>query len=57
MGCSSLSLSWLFPSRLFKGFRMFSPFASSSLPPMRALSSLFVGCLLAVTAVIVVVVG
>lgn len=36
---------------------MFSPFTSSSLLPVRALSSLFVGCLLAVTAVIVVVVG
>lgn len=36
---------------------MFSPFASSPLPPMRALSSLFVSCLLAVTAVIVVVVS
>ena len=36
---------------------MFSPFVSSSRPPMRAMSSLFVSCLLAVTAVIVVVVG
>lgn len=35
----------------------FGPLNSSNFPPMRAISSLFVSCLLAVTAVIVVVVG
>ena len=36
---------------------MFSPLASSSLGPIRAMSSLLVGCLMAVSAVIVVVAG
>lgn len=36
---------------------MFNPFSSSAHAPMRAMSSLFVSCLLAMTAVIVVVVG
>lgn len=36
---------------------MFSLLTSSLFPPIRALSSLFVSCLLAVTAVVAVVMG